>query len=80
MTTQIHGHDVIAMMVTSKAVYTRESLAKAIISEFGSAARFETCSAANMDALQLIDFLAERGKFTAQPGGFTINPAMVCNR
>lgn len=78
MTTQIHGHDVIAMMVASKAVYTRDSLAKTIISEFGASARFHTCSAANMDATQLIDFLAERGKFTAQPGGFSINPSMVC--
>jgi probable metal-binding protein len=78
MPTQIHGHDVIAMMVASNATYTRDSLRKAIISEFGAATRFHTCSAENMDAAQLIDFLAERGKFTEKAGGLCINPATVC--
>jgi probable metal-binding protein len=78
MTKQIHGHDVLDMMLASAAVYTRDSLREAIIAKFGPDARFHTCSAENMNAATLIDFLAERGKFTEQPGGFSLDPGKVC--
>ena len=78
MTTQIHGHEVIEMMTTSNEDYTKESLTAAIGAKFGAEARFHTCSADNMDAGALIEFLTERGKF--QPGGegFRFNPAKAC--
>ena len=43
--------------------FTRASLRAAIASRFGAEARFHTCSASEMDADALIDFLARRGKF-----------------
>ena len=79
MTNQIHGHEVIAMMTSSHQLYTRDSLKAAIIAKFGAAARFHTCSAENMDADAMIDFLAARGKFLENAGGLAINPAKVCN-
>ena len=78
MTNQIHGHEVIEMMTGSNETYTTTSLQAAIINRFGAEARFHTCSAANMDAGELIAFLAGRGKFTERPGGFSINPDKVC--
>jgi probable metal-binding protein len=78
MTRQIHGHEVIEMMVAADQSYTRESLQAAINGKFGPAARFHTCSAENMDAAQLIEFLAQRGKFTAGAADLAINPAKVC--
>jgi probable metal-binding protein len=78
MPDQIHGHDVLEMMTASKQAYTRESLREAIIARFGADARFHTCSAENMDAAALIEFLARRGKFTGGPGGFSVDPAKVC--
>lgn len=79
MTNQIHGHEVIQMMVDSNQVYTRTSLKTAIISKFGAGTRFHTCSAENMDAEGLIEFLAQRGKLADQAGGFTIAPGKTCN-
>ena len=79
MPNQIHGHDVIEMMTSSNQLYTRDSLKAAIIAKFGAETRFHTCSAENMDADALIDFLAARGKFMENVGGLAINPAKVCN-
>lgn len=78
MTTQIHGHEVIEMMIESDRTYTRDTLQTAIIDRFGADARFHTCSAENMDASALIEFLAQRGKFTDRDGGFCINPDRIC--
>ena len=47
--------------------------------KFGADARFHTCSAENLDADALIDFLAARGKFRENAGGLAIDPAKVCN-
>lgn len=79
MTNQIHGHEVMQMMVESKATYSTESLKSAIIHKFGSDARFYTCSADNLTAEQLIAFLAERGKFVPQENGFSTTPDKICN-
>jgi probable metal-binding protein len=78
MLTQVHGHDVIAMMTASSQPYTRDSLAAAIIDQFGAEARFFTCSAEGMTAGELIDFLDARGKFMPVGEGFAVNPDRVC--
>ena len=78
MPNQIHGHDVLDLMMASRQVYTRDSLREAIVAKFGTDAHFHTCSTENMDAGELIEFLAARGKFTEQAGGFSLNPFKVC--
>jgi hypothetical protein len=78
MPTAIHGHDVIAMMRESQLGYSRESLIAAILTRFGTAARFHTCSATDMDPAGLVEFLAARGKFMLIDGGFTVNPEWIC--
>ena len=77
MTQQIHGHEVIAMITASNRSYTKDSLCAAIVAQFGPETRFHTCSAENMDAGQMVDFFASRGKFIAKDDGFTIDPATV---
>jgi probable metal-binding protein len=79
MTQRLHGHEVIEMMIASGKTYTKASLQAAIIERFGTEARFYTCSAENMTAAELIEFLAARDKFTPRAGGFTMNAAKVCN-
>jgi probable metal-binding protein len=78
MHTQVHGHDVIDMMMTSPQPYTRESLVAAIIARFGADTRFHTCSAEGLTAAELVAFLESRGKFMPAGEGFAINPASVC--
>ncbi len=75
---QIHGHEVIHMILASGKTYTRESLLEDIARNFGAEARFFTCSAENLTPAQLIDFLEAKGKFVSQNGGFTTSPDLMC--
>lgn len=75
----VHGHEVMHMMVNSGIGYSRESLRQAIHNQFGSDTRFHTCSAENMDADALIDFLEARGKFVDMGDGFTTPKEKICN-
>ncbi|HED10647.1 MAG TPA: DUF2492 family protein, partial [Caldithrix abyssi] len=75
----IHGHEVMRMMVETGETYSREGLRRAIQERFGLEARFHTCSAENMDADALIDFLAARGKFIEEPAGFGMSPDHICD-
>jgi len=79
MAERIHGHDVMQMMVASGELYTRKSLREAILKQFGEKARFYTCSAENMTADELIDFLEARGKFRSDGESFTTDPEKICN-
>ncbi|QDU55399.1 YecH family metal-binding protein [Aeoliella mucimassa] len=78
-TTDIHGHEVMRMMVESGEQYDRESLEAAIHNRFGTEARFCTCSASGMNASQLIDFLADRGKFVPTSEGFSTEAGKICD-
>lgn len=78
MEKQIHGHDVLDFMIASGRTFTRASLATAIVDKFGAAARYHTCSAADMTAGQLVALLASKGKFRGTEAGFTVNTENVC--
>jgi len=75
---QIHGHEVIQMMLQSAHAYTRSSLLAQIGARFGVDARFFTCSAQNLTPDELIDFLQAKGKFVPVGEGFQIAPERVC--
>lgn len=75
---QIHGHEVLQMMMTSGKAYTREGLLADINARFGPQARFYTCSADNLTADGLISFLEGKGKFIAEPEGFKTSPNLMC--
>ena len=72
-----HGHEVLEMMQGRS--YTEKSLLEAIIEKFGPEERFYTCSADNLTARGLIDFLKDRGKFMPAEDGFTVDESKVCN-
>ena len=57
---QIHGHEVMKMMIESEKSYSKDELKKAIINKFGEDARFHTCSVNNMDADEIIVFLEKK--------------------
>lgn len=78
MLTQVHGHDVIDLMRASTQPFTRESLAAAIVERFGPEARFFTCSAEGMTAVELIECFEARQKFKPAGAGFVFNPDRAC--
>ena len=79
MPEQVHGHEVMAMMIESGKVYTRASLQADIIERFGEGTRFYTCSAEHMTADELISFLEARGKFHDAAGGFNTDQGKMCD-
>jgi probable metal-binding protein len=74
----VHGHQVLEMMIASGESFTTESLISYINQTFGSETRYHTCSASEMDARQLVDFLASRGKFIPAEDGFTTHSDKIC--
>lgn len=79
MTTSIHGHEVMHLMLELGGQFTQTSLQAAIEERFGKSARFHTCSAQDMDAAALIAFLRERGKFVDTDEGFNTEAERICN-
>jgi probable metal-binding protein len=80
MSESIHGHEVMRLMLERGGSFTRESLRDTVVGQFGAGARFHTCSAEDMTAEELIDFLAVMGKFVEADGGagFNTQPEMIC--
>ena len=70
--------DVMHMMLELGGQFTRDSLKSAIETRFGADTRFHTCSAEDMTALQLIDFLEAKGKFVAADDGFNPREDHIC--
>ena len=66
------------MMLGSGKSYSKASLVVDIVSRFGSEARFHTCSAGNLTAEQLVNFLESKGKFVPQADGFRTDASLVC--
>ncbi len=66
------------MMLDSGRGFTVDSLAAEIAREFGSDARFHTCSADNLTGRELISFLQERGKFQPVEDGFEVARDRIC--
>ena len=79
MNDSFHGHEVMQMMLQSGKRYTRSTLIEDIEEVFGKDATFYTCSAINMTADELIDFLDSRGKILPMHDGFTTDPSKICN-
>ena len=75
---QIHGHEVMQMMLQSGKAYTRASLLADIVATFGPGARFFTCSARDLTAEGLVDFLQAKGKFVPCDDGFQTSPDLIC--
>jgi probable metal-binding protein len=79
MMNQVHGHEVMRMMLASGKPYTKTTLAEDIISTFGKDARFHTCSAADMTAEGIVEFLEAAGKFVPVEGGLQTAPNKMCS-
>lgn len=67
------------MMLNSGKTYTKASLTEEIVRNFGTEARFFTCSAENLGPAELVDFLDARGKLVpAAGGGFSTSEDLTC--
>ena len=78
MIESIHGHDVMHMIADAKRTFSKAGLVSEIHQKFGEIARLHTCSAENMSAGELVDFLIARGKLAGDPLALTLDPAEIC--
>lgn len=74
----IHGHDVMHLIADSKLVLSKAAWAVEIDKKFGASARFHTCSAKNMTATELLDFIHARGKFTGSEQAMALDASAIC--
>lgn len=74
-----HGHEVLLMM-EGNSYSTKQQLIDAINRQFGTDERFYTCSAENLTATELVDFLEQRGKFMPAENDacFTVDMTKKC--
>jgi probable metal-binding protein len=78
MSDSIHGHEVLRMMLASGTAYTKANLREEIVRRFGPHARFHTCSAQNLTADELIEFLEQRSKFQKTGDALLPDAARIC--
>ncbi len=76
---EIHGHEVLEMMVADGHPYSNERLLAAIAEKFGTDARFYICSGGGMSADQLIETLWAKGKFSGTQDAFVFDTSKKCD-
>jgi len=79
MSNSVHGHEILHFMLELGGGFTKESLKEAIIARFGADTRYHTCSAQEMTAEELIDFLSAKEKFIETGDGFNTQVEKVCS-
>ena len=79
MTNQIHGHAVMEMMLETEKIYTDATLIEAIEKRFGTDTSFFTCSASEMNAAELVNFLKSKGKFMPSGEGYILAGNTMCS-
>lgn len=79
MSNSVHGHEVLNLMLEMGGGFSKESLKDAIVARFGADTRYYTCSAQNMTAEELINFLSAREKFVETGTGFNTRPEKICS-
>ena len=67
-TEQFHGHEIIELVAKYPEGIATGTLAEIVACEFGTGARFSTCSAENMSLPELLTFLCERDKAQLRDG------------
>ena len=67
-TEQIHGHEIMALVAKYPEGIATGTLTDIVAGEFGTGARFFTCSAENMSLPELLAFLGERDKVQLRDG------------
>ncbi len=78
-TEQIHGHEIIELVSKYPEGIAAATLTDIVAGEFGTGARFFTCSAENMSLPELLTFLGERDKVQFREGLVFPGGSPACN-
>ncbi|MFM2666965.1 YecH family metal-binding protein [Vibrio mediterranei] len=77
MTAAIHAHKVLNLL--REQPMTREQLEQTVIEQFGTEARFRTCSREGFDLDSLLAFFVEKQKVIENQGVWELNIEKVCS-
>lgn len=78
ITESIHGHEVMHLIADAKLALTKDAWITEIGRKFGATAKFHTCSAENLSAAALMDFLIARGKFDIAGPALSLDATKIC--
>jgi len=78
-TEQIHGHEIIELVSKYPEGIATGTLTDIVAGEFGTGARFFTCSAENMSLPELLALLGERDKVQLRDGLVFPGGSLVCS-
>ena len=80
MTTErIHGHEIMELVAKYPEGIETGTLTDIVAGEFGTGARFFTCSAENMSLPELLAFLSERDKVQLRDGLVSPGGSPACS-
>jgi probable metal-binding protein len=79
MSEQIHGHEVMQMLIDANEPQSKSDFKEKIDQKYGQDAKFFTCSAKDLSSIQLIEFLEGKGKFFNIEGKILTDTTKVCN-
>jgi probable metal-binding protein len=75
----IHGHEVLDFIAESRQALAQSEWVAAIEAEFGPDARYHTCSAENLSAAGLVEFLVARGKLAGDATALALDASQICH-
>jgi len=78
-TNQIHGHEIMELVAKYPDGIEVATLTDIVAHEFGTGARFFTCSAEGMSISELLTFLTERDKFQLRDSLVFPGVSPACN-
>ena len=81
-TEEVHGHEVMHMMLEQPKGFSRDSLIDAIHQRFGADTKFYTCSAEHLSAAELVDYLEGKNKFSGPEDNFitSADPCVITSK
>ncbi|WP_299789787.1 YecH family metal-binding protein [uncultured Shewanella sp.] len=79
MSKSVHGHQVMELMLTLGRAISKEELKGLMHERFGEDTCYHTCSASEMSAAELIEFLDKKGKFIESQQGIETAADRICN-
>ena len=78
MSSEIHGHQILTLLMQASQPIDRESLTATVSERFGEGVTFCTCSEQGLSLDDLLTFLLSKGKILEEGTGLIGNPAMSC--
>lgn len=76
---QLHGHEVINLIVEANKPLTLDEIKTMADNTFGTDTRYYTCSASDLNTEELLEFLMKRNKLIKKGDGYVMDAGDICD-